>query len=82
MHHKESKAIWLINKNSRTALGQLDYLPRRGERLLYSMTGSMYELEYEVDMVLHCPRENAICVFAEPVQSEYSQILHSINWNP
>lgn len=82
MHHKESKAIWLINKNSRTALGQLDYLPRRGERLIYQTSGSMYELEYEVRMVLHCPRENAICVFAEPVQSEYSQILHSINWNP
>lgn len=78
---QNTKAIWLINKDNQTALGKLDYLPRIGERLIYQISGSMYELEYGVDMILYCPRENAICVFAEPVQSEYSQILHSINWN-
>ena len=79
---QNTEAIWLINKDNHAALGKLNTLPRIGERLIYQTSDSMYELEYEVRMVLHCPRENAICVFAEPVQSEYSQILHSINWNP
>lgn len=77
----KNKEVWLINQYNRTALGKLDYLPQIGERLVHQMPGSMYELEYEVRMVLHYPSQNAICVFVEPVQSEYSQILHSINWN-
>lgn len=78
---QNNKTVWLINKGNRTTLGKLDYLPQMGERLVYQRPGSMYELEYTVNMVLHCPNQNAICVFVEPVQSDYSQILHSVNWN-
>lgn len=40
--------IWLINKENRTALGKLDYLPQIGERLVHQVSGSMYELECQL----------------------------------
>ena len=53
-----NKNIFLIDKDTKENLGNIDFIPKREDRMI--ITRSWKRLEYKVKCIVHCPDENGV----------------------
>lgn len=73
-----NKNIFLIDKDTKENLGDIDFIPKKEDRII--ITRSWKRLEYKVKCIVHCPDENGVLVFAELSDNYYDKIIENIKW--
>ncbi len=89
-----NKNIFLIDKDTKENLGNIDFIPKREDRMIITRswkrleykvkcivhTRSWKRLEYKVKCIVHCPDENGVIVFVELSDNYYDKIIENIKW--
>lgn len=73
-----NKNIFLIDKDTKENLGNIDFIPKREDRMI--ITRSWKRLEYKVKCIVHCLDENGVIVFVELSDNYYDKIIENIKW--
>ena len=73
-----NKNIFLIDKDTKENLGNIDFIPKREDRMI--ITRSWKRLEYKVKCIVYCPDENGVLVFVELSDNCYDKIIENVKW--
>lgn len=70
--------IFVIDNAVKENIGIIDFIPRREERLI--LNTQWKNLECTVACVVYIPKENAVLVFVNVVESYYEKMIKDIKW--
>lgn len=68
-------SIFVIDKDIKTCIGIIDFIPQKESRLILS------KIEYKVEGIVYDPKEHATLIFVTPVKKYYSNLIKEIKWN-